>query len=65
MSQSIQKWAEELLAKADIKINGSRPWDIQAKNPQLFNRVMSHGSLGLGEAYMDGWWEVEELDEFF
>lgn len=65
MSQSIQKWAEELLAKADIKINGSRPWDIQVKNPQLFNRVMSQGSLGLGEAYMDGWWEVEKLDEFF
>ena len=23
------------------------------------------GSLGLGESYMDGWWECERLDIFF
>ncbi|NTU99353.1 cyclopropane fatty acyl phospholipid synthase, partial [Candidatus Falkowbacteria bacterium] len=28
-------------------------------------RVVKDGSLGLGESYMDGWWESEKLDEFF
>lgn len=56
---------DELLNKADIQINGSRPWDIQLKKPGVPERVFAYGSLGLGEAYMDGDWEVEALDEFF
>nr|XP_018917708.1 PREDICTED: uncharacterized protein LOC109044442 [Bemisia tabaci] len=59
------KTVEDLLSKADVKINGSRPWDIRVKNPGFFKRVLSEGSLGLGESYMDGWWECERLDEFF
>lgn len=31
----------------------------------LFKRVLQEGSLGLGESYMDGWWECERLDIFF
>ncbi len=26
---------------------------------------MAQGSLGLGESYMDGWWDCEQLDQFF
>jgi cyclopropane-fatty-acyl-phospholipid synthase len=26
---------------------------------------MAQGALGLGESYMDGWWDCERLDEFF
>lgn len=26
---------------------------------EFFSRVLSEGSLGLGESYMDGWWDVE------
>ncbi|MXP48936.1 cyclopropane fatty acyl phospholipid synthase [Pantoea sp. Eser] len=55
----------ELLEKADIEINGSRSWDIQVKNPDFFKRVLQEGSLGLGESYMDGWWECDRLDIFF
>ncbi|MCX6808026.1 MAG: cyclopropane fatty acyl phospholipid synthase [Patescibacteria group bacterium] len=54
----------ELLASADIKINGNRAWDIQIHNPKLFARVLSKGTLGLGEAYMDGWWDCKALDQF-
>ena len=56
---------EELLAKADIRINGSRPWDMQMHNAGVLDRIASHGSLGLGEAYMDGDWDAGRLDEFF
>jgi cyclopropane-fatty-acyl-phospholipid synthase len=56
--------AEELLALADVAINGDRPWDIQVHNEHLYARVMAEGELGLGESYMDGWWDCERLDEF-
>jgi len=55
----------ELLEKADIEINGSRPWDIYINHPGFFKRVLQEGSLGLGESYMDGWWECDRLDIFF
>lgn len=57
--------AQELLSRADIQVNGNRPWDIRIKHPDFFKRVMQDGSLGLGESYMDGWWECERLDIFF
>jgi cyclopropane-fatty-acyl-phospholipid synthase len=53
------------LRQADIRINGPRPWDLQLNHPRLFGRVLRHWSLGLGEAYMDGDWDCEQLDEFF
>lgn len=56
---------QSLLALADIRINGSRPWDMQVHNPDLFTRVLRQGSLGLAEAYMDGWWDCQRLDQFF
>ncbi len=55
----------ELLKHAQIEINGSNPWDIQVHNTDLFKRIIGQGSLGLGEAYMDGWWDADQLDEFF
>lgn len=57
----VQKLAE----KADIRINGDRPWDIQVHNDELYARVLKQGTLGLGEAYMDGWWDCEEMDAMF
>jgi cyclopropane-fatty-acyl-phospholipid synthase len=56
---------QKLLAKADIQINGDRPWDITVHNEKLYDRVLAQGSLGLGESYMDGWWDVPQLDQFF
>lgn len=57
--------ASEMLQSADIEVNGSRPFDIRVKNPHFFKRVLQEGSLGLGESYMDGWWECDQLDIFF
>ncbi|EPO1791934.1 cyclopropane fatty acyl phospholipid synthase [Cronobacter turicensis] len=57
--------ATELLSRAGIAVNGAAPSDIQVKNPDFFKRVLQEGSLGLGESYMDGWWECERLDLFF
>jgi len=54
---------KELLAHADVKINGSRPWDIQVHNEKFYQRVLAQGSLGLGESYMDGWWDCKQIDQ--
>lgn len=56
---------EQLLEKAQVRINGTRPGDICVHNDGFYGRVLSEGSLGLGESYMDGWWDSEQLDEFF
>jgi cyclopropane-fatty-acyl-phospholipid synthase len=54
-----------LLAGAGIRIDGARPWDMRILRPDVLRRVAAQGSLGLGEAYMDGDWEAERLDVFF
>jgi cyclopropane-fatty-acyl-phospholipid synthase len=61
--RSIRHRVENLLALADVTVGGDRPWDLQVTNPGLFRRVLAEGSLGFGEAYMDGWWQSESLDQ--
>jgi len=54
---------QQLLALADIKINGTRPWDIKVHDERVYQRVLRHRELGLGESYMDGWWSSDRIDE--
>ena len=56
---------QEILSPAGITINGDRPWDIRVREERFYARILRDGSLGLGESYMEGWWECERLDEFF
>ena len=56
---------QEILHPAGIVVDGSNQWDIRIKDERFFKRVLSYGSLGLGESFMDGWWESDRLDEFF
>jgi cyclopropane-fatty-acyl-phospholipid synthase len=62
---SLRRRVEELLALAGVEIGGSRPWDIRVDDERLYARVIAQGTLGLGESYMDGWWDGDRLDEFF
>ena len=59
-----EKIVRDLLGSAGITVNGDAPYDIKVNNSKLYPRVLSRGSLGLGESYMDGWWDCEQLDEF-
>ncbi|MDD3531416.1 MAG: cyclopropane fatty acyl phospholipid synthase [Candidatus Pacebacteria bacterium] len=54
----------DLLKKADITVGGDRPQDITVYDERLYNRVIRYGTVGLGEAYMDGWWDANSLDTF-
>lgn len=60
---SARRVVQGLLERADIRIGGNRPWDLKVNDQRLFRRLLLHGSLGLGESYMDGWWECERIDE--
>ncbi len=63
--RKLKKTAQDLLSLAHVKIDGKNRWDIQVHNDDFYRRVLSQASLGLGESYMDGWWDCEELDQFF
>lgn len=62
-NSKLKKIAANLLRKAKIEIDGPNPWDIRVKNDNFYERVLSEGNLGLGESYMDGWWEAGMIDE--
>lgn len=61
----LRKMFTRLVGHTGIHINGDKPWDIAVHNPHTFRRIALRGSLGLGESYMDGWWDSVSLDSFF
>ena len=54
-----------MLAGADIHLNGGRPWDMRVHDERLFARCLRDGTIGLGDAYVEGWWDATALEEFF
>lgn len=62
---SSRRAVEELFALVDVRFDGVRPWDIEVHRDRLFQRVLAKGSLGFGEAYMDGDWDCAALDQLF
>jgi len=64
IKNNAKQTVQEFFNIAGIKINGEKPYDIKVHNPKFYSRLLSGGSLAMGESYMDGWWDVEKLDEF-
>jgi len=62
---SPRRMVHSWLDSVDIRVNGDRPWDIQIHDPSIYRRAVLQGTLGLGESYMEGWWDCERLDHFF
>lgn len=60
----MKQFVLELLRAAGIEAGGPNPWDIRIHNEAFYRRVLREGSLGLGESYMEGWWDCDRLDEF-
>ena len=61
---SFKKLVEDTLSRCDIQINGKRPWDIQVQDERLYKDIVLRGTLGLGESYMKGWFDCQQLDQF-
>ena len=62
--KALKESIEEILAAAGIAINGTNPCDLRVKDDRFFRRVTADGNLGLGESYMEGWWECDSIDDF-
>ena len=62
--QQAEKTIRDLLASAQIEVRGSQPWDIHVHNSQFYARILRDHSLGLGESYIDGWWDCDAIDQF-
>ena len=54
---------QELLNNAGIKVNGNNPWDMRVQDARAYDQILSKWSLGLGESYVNGYWDCERLDD--
>ncbi|EQA44912.1 cyclopropane-fatty-acyl-phospholipid synthase [Leptospira broomii serovar Hurstbridge str. 5399] len=63
MRSAIRSKVENLFSGAGISFGGNSPWDIKIRDEAFYERLIAKGSLGFGEAYMDGWFESEQLDQ--
>ncbi|HMK33758.1 MAG TPA: cyclopropane fatty acyl phospholipid synthase [Desulfomonilaceae bacterium] len=55
---------QELLNRIGVKVDGRDPWDIQVHDDRFYSLILKDKNLGLGESYMDGWWDCRRPDEF-
>ncbi len=65
MGNQYKNTVSDIFSRAGITINGSQPFDPQIHDEQFYKLVVGNGSLGLGESYMEGLWDCDQLDEFF
>ena len=60
---SVPRILRELLNNAGIKVNGNNPWDMRVQDARAYDQILSKWSLGLGESYVNGYWDCERLDD--
>lgn len=65
VAQSCRAVIQNAFATAGVEIGGNRPWDLDVRDERFYGRLIANGALGLGESYMEGWWECTDLAEFF
>lgn len=63
MSSGSRQLAQRLLGNVGVTIDGTEPWSLKVHDERLWDRVIAQRQLGFGEAYMDGWWDCEQMDE--
>jgi cyclopropane-fatty-acyl-phospholipid synthase len=63
MSSSAKRFVLDHLSKAGISVGPASDADAIIHDDRFFDRVLRDGTLGLGESYMDGWWDAEALDD--
>jgi cyclopropane-fatty-acyl-phospholipid synthase len=53
----------EALASAGVVVGGNAPWDVKITDDRVYQRVLRDGTLGVGESFVDGWWDCDALDQ--
>lgn len=46
-----------------VALNGVKSSDVKIKNEKIYSKLPT--SLAIGEAYMEGWWDCDRLDDLF
>ena len=59
----LRRAVEAILERVDVRIDGDRPWDVRVHDDRFYRRALLEESMGLGESYMDAWWDCDNLDE--
>jgi cyclopropane-fatty-acyl-phospholipid synthase len=60
---SPEAFFQDLFGKAGVSINGDRPWDIRVRDPRVYTRMLRDGTIGFGEAFMEGWLDCDRIDQ--
>ncbi|HVY72833.1 MAG TPA: class I SAM-dependent methyltransferase [Candidatus Paceibacterota bacterium] len=53
-----------LFRRADIIPDGGRPWDPQIYDDRFYRGVALRGAVGLGDAFIEGWWGCTDIEGF-
>jgi len=48
---------------AGIAVGGTRPHDIRINDGRFYDAALAAGLTGVRDAYVEGWWDTERLDE--
>ncbi len=58
-----ERLIRQQLERADILVGGQRPWDIHVHDQRAYRETLGRGTLGAGEAWMNGWFDCSSLDQ--
>lgn len=61
----MQRRMEHILNPIGFTVNDNQLYSIQVHDPKFYTKIFTQGSIGAGEAYMDGLWDCEQLEELF
>lgn len=53
----------DLFATAGVEIGGSAPHDLTVHDDRFYAKLLRWGELGMGESYIDGWWDCDALEQ--
>ena len=61
--ERLDQAVRSLLAPAGIELGGTRPHDVRITDDRFYAAGLSGGFSGVRDAYIEGWWETDRLDE--
>ncbi len=61
--ERLDRAVRSLLAPAGIELGGTRPHDIRITDERFYAVGLAGGFSGVRDAYVEGWWETDRLDE--
>jgi cyclopropane-fatty-acyl-phospholipid synthase len=62
-NDNYKKLINDFVKPAGLKINGNQPWDVKINDPDVYKIILTGDTIALGEAYMDGKWDCDQIDE--